>query len=138
MLEIPYDRSLLSKGLGPNAPKPIRNEQSLENNGIIVLKQSTVTNIDYANKSVAIEGKDPLSYDKLLIASGAKNRVPPITGLNNTKFYSLRNKQDYLNIHEAVTNAPNKNVTIIGGGFIGMEIASAIKLAHKDANITVL
>lgn len=91
-LDVPYDRSLLSKGLGPNAPKPIRNEQSLENNGIIVLKQSTVTNIDYANKSVAIEGKDSLSYDKLLIASGAKNRVPPISGLSNTKFYSLRNK----------------------------------------------
>lgn len=98
-LDIPYDRSLLSKGLGPNAPKPIRNEQSLENNGIIVLKQSTVTNIDYAKKSVAIEGKDALSYDKLLIASGVKNRVPPISGLTNTKFYSLRNKQDYLNIH---------------------------------------
>lgn len=103
-----------------------------------MLKQSTVTNIDYANKSVAIEGKDSLSYDKLLIASGVRNRVPPISGLSNTKFYSLRSKQDYLNIHQAVVNAPNKNVTIIGGGFIGMEVASAIKLAYKDANVTVL
>jgi len=31
-----------------------------------------------------------------------------------------------------------KNITIIGGGFIGMEIASAIKLSIKDANITIL
>jgi NADPH-dependent 2,4-dienoyl-CoA reductase/sulfur reductase-like enzyme len=50
----------------------------------------------------------------------------------------LRNKQDYLNIYEALSKAPNKNVTIIGGGFIGMELASAIKLAYKDANVTVL
>jgi NADPH-dependent 2,4-dienoyl-CoA reductase/sulfur reductase-like enzyme len=110
----------------------------LENNGIIVLRESTVTGIDYAKKSVSIEGKDALSYDKLLIASGVRNRIPNIQGLSSVKYYSLRNKQDYLNIYEALSKAPNKNVTIIGGGFIGMELASAIKLAYKDANVTVL
>lgn len=54
------------------------------------------------------------------------------------KYYSLRSKQDLLNINEALKASPSKNVTIIGGGFIGMELASSIKLAHKDANITIL
>jgi NADPH-dependent 2,4-dienoyl-CoA reductase/sulfur reductase-like enzyme len=82
----------LSKGISANAPKPIRSEESLENNGIIVLRESNVTGIDYVNKNVSIEGKDPLSYDKLLIASGAKNRAPNIEGLSSVKYYSLRNK----------------------------------------------
>lgn len=53
-------------------------------------------------------------------------------------FYTLRNKQDYTKINEALRAPGVKNVTIIGGGFIGMETASAIKLAFKDANVTVL
>ena len=40
-----------------NAPKSIRSEESFDNNGIIVLKESTVTSIDYNNKSVSIDGK---------------------------------------------------------------------------------
>lgn len=53
-LELPYDRSLLSKGMSGQAPGPIRNEESLENNGIYVLKGSNVTGIDYNNKNVSI------------------------------------------------------------------------------------
>lgn len=137
-LELPYDRSLLSKGMSGQAPGPIRNEESLENNGIYVLKGSNVTGIDYNSKNVSIEGQESLSYDKLLIATGVSNRIPPIQGLNTVPFFTLRNKKDYNNIKEALSAPGVKNVTIIGGGFIGMETASAIKLAFKDANVTVL
>lgn len=61
-----------------------------------------------------------MPYDKLLIASGAKNRVPQIKGLNQVSFYSLRNKKDYSDINIAIRAPGVKNVTIIGGGFIGM------------------
>lgn len=57
--------------------------------------ESTVTGIDYENKKVNIDSKESLAYDKLLIASGCVNRFPPIKGLNETKFNSLRNIQDY-------------------------------------------
>ena len=97
-----------------------------------------MTGIDYNNKNVSIEGKDSLSYDKLLIATGVSNRIPPIEGLNTVPFFTLRNKQDYNKINEALRAPGVKNVTIIGGGFIGMETPSAIKLAFKDANVTVL
>ena len=55
-----------------------------------------------------------------MIASGGKNRVPQIKGLNQVNFYSLRNKKDYFNINTAIREPGVKNVTIIGGGFIGM------------------
>ena len=53
-------------------------------------------------------------------------------------YHSLRNKQDYLEINKALREPGVKNVTIIGGGFIGMEIASSIRLGLKDLNVTVL
>lgn len=137
--DLPYDRTLLSKYLDASKPPgAIRNEQSLENNGIIVVKESTVTGINYEGKHVQIEGKEPLSYDKLLIASGMRNKIPPIQGLNSVSYYSLRNKKDYAGINEALRAPGVKNVTIIGGGFIGMEIASSIRLGLKDLNVTVL
>lgn len=67
-----------------------------------------------------------------------RNRVPPIKGLPNVNFYSLRNKKDYTAVNEALRAEGVKNVTIIGGGFIGMEIASSIKLGLKDLNVTVV
>jgi NADPH-dependent 2,4-dienoyl-CoA reductase/sulfur reductase-like enzyme len=80
-----------------------------------------------------------LAYDKLLIASGCVNRFPPIPGLNETKFNSLRNIRDYEEINKSIRQDGVKNVTIIGGGFIGMEVASAIKLTLKDqVNVSVI
>lgn len=55
------------------------------------------------------------------------------------KFFGLRGVDDYKSINEAVREQGVKNITIIGGGFIGMELASALKLALKDqVNITIL
>lgn len=67
-----------------------------------------------------------------------RNKIPPIEGLNSVSYYSLRNKKDYASINEALRAPGVKNVTIIGGGFIGMEIASSIRLGLKDLNVTVL
>jgi len=73
-----------------------------------------------------------------LIASGVRNKVPPIPGINKVNYHQLRSKADFNNITQALKNPGVKNVTIIGGGFIGMEIASAVKLAFKDYNVTVI
>lgn len=61
-----------------------------------------------------------MNYDKLLIASGVKNRIPKIQGLNNVQYHQLRTMNDYNNINIALKAPGVKNVTIIGGGFIGM------------------
>lgn len=92
-----------------------------------------MTGIDYSTKTVKIQSKSPLSYDKLLIATGSINRFPNIPGLNETKFNDLRNIKDYEQINDAIRGEGVKNITIIGAGFIGMEVASAIKLTLKDA-----
>ena len=54
------------------------------------------------------------------------------------QYHTLRNKQDFLNITEALKAPGVKNVTIIGGGFIEIEIASVVRTTLKDLNVTVL
>ena len=74
-----------------------------------------------------------------MIATGSANRVPPIKGLDQVKYFGLRGVDDYKKINEAIREKGAKNITIIGAGFIGMELASAIKMALKDqVNITIL
>lgn len=74
-----------------------------------------------------------------MIATGSNNRYAPIKGLDQVNFYGLRSVQDYKQINQAVRENGAKNITIIGGGFIGMELASALKMALKDqVNITIL
>ena len=67
-----------------------------------------------------------------------RNRIPPIKGLNQVSYHTLRNKKDYTAIDQALREPGVKNVTIIGAGFIGMEIASSIRAGIKDLNVTVL
>lgn len=67
------------------------------------------------------------------------NRYPPISGLKDVNFFGLRNLADYEKITQEIRKDGVKNITIIGGGFIGMETASAIKAALKDqVNVTVI
>lgn len=123
---------------GVKKPQPIRSESYYQENGIVFLGETTVTGIDYDKKNVNIQGQGHVSYDKLLIASGCVNRFPPIPGLDKTNYSSLRSLKDYEQINQAVRDGV-KNVTIIGGGFIGMELASAIKAALKEnINVTIL
>lgn len=59
--------------------------------------------------------------------------------MNNVEYSGLRNVHDYEAINGALRQEGVKNVTIIGAGFIGMEVASAIKLQFKEnINVTVV
>lgn len=68
----------------------------------------------------------------MLLATGCVNKFPPIKGLDQVDFLSLRGVDDYKKINQAIRENGAKNITIIGGGFIGMELASAIKMAMKE------
>ena len=70
------------------------------------MTESNVTSIDYSGKKVNYSNKsnstNELNFDKLLIATGCANRYPPIKGLDQTKFYSLRTINDYESLNKAV------------------------------------
>ncbi|QOL24907.1 FAD-dependent oxidoreductase [Thalassotalea sp. LPB0316] len=65
------------------------------------------------------------SYDKLILSPGASPVVPPIPGIDNPLTYSLRNIPDMDKIIEVIGDNNIKHATVIGGGFIGLEMMEA-------------
>ena len=82
-----------------------------------------VTNIDRKAKTVIINGTDTLPYDKLVLAPGASPFIPQIEGINNPKVFTVRMLQDAERIKSHLKNINAKNAVVIGGGFIGIEMA---------------
>lgn len=65
------------------------------------------------------------AYDNLVLSPGAAPMRPPIPGIDNKNVLSLRNLQDMDKIMERIEG--KKNVAVIGGGFIGLEVAEALR-----------
>ena len=97
-----------------------------------------VTSIDPAAKTVKVKDwlkneEYELSYDKLILSPGASPVVPPIPGIERA--LTLRTVEDVEKIANRV-NAKPKSAVVIGGGFIGVEIAE--NLVHKGIPTTVV
>lgn len=96
--------------------------------------------IDKENKIVTIKnlktGETYLeSYDKLILSPGAKPFVPPIEGATNSKVFTLRNIPDTIKIKEYVEEEFPENAVVIGGGFIGIEMAENLKQAGLEVTL---
>ena len=88
----------------------------------------SVTVLDKASKEVYV-----LSYDKLVLSTGATPIIPPIQGVERA--FTLRTIEDVEAIVNRVEKAPNSAV-VIGGGFIGLEIAE--NFAHRGIKTTIV
>ena len=77
------------------------------------------------------------TYDKLILSPGAKAIIPPIKGLQEaTNLFTLRNVPDTDRIKAHVTEQKPKRAVVIGGGFIGLEMAE--NLVHAGVEVTVV
>ena len=76
------------------------------------------------------------SYDKLLLYPGAEPIKPPFEGINSDKIYTLRNIPDMDKIVEKTKNA--QNFVVVGGGFIGLEVAENLIEAGKSVKLVEL
>lgn len=97
-----------------------------------------VIEIEAAKKVVTIQNQTETyqeSYDFLILSPGAKPFVPPISGIEEAKnTFTLRNVPDLDKIMQALT--PNvKKATVIGAGFIGLEMAENLKKTGLDVTI---
>lgn len=93
----------------------------------------------------AVEVKDlskgeikTFSYDKLVIATGASPFVPPIEGRDLEGVFSVRTVSDALAIRELVDKGEIKKAVIVGGGFIGLEVAENLHDRKVDVSIVEL
>lgn len=75
-------------------------------------------------------------YDKLLLSPGAKPTRPNMSGIDNGKIFTLRTVEDTLKIHRFVREQRPKSAAVIGGGFIGVEMAE--NLSQLGMKVTVI
>jgi anthranilate 1,2-dioxygenase ferredoxin reductase subunit len=133
----PYDRPPLSKafltdGLAPTklALKP---ESFYAEQRITLRLGVAATRIERAEKRVVLADGADIAYDKLLIAAGCRARRLP-SALDAAPVHYLRSLADAERIRAALR--PEMSVVLIGGGFIGLEIAASARTL--GAHVTVL
>ncbi|CCV03830.1 phenylpropionate dioxygenase, ferredoxin reductase subunit [Mesorhizobium metallidurans STM 2683] len=133
---LPYERPPLSKeAMTGDAPaiKAIASDEILAERSIRHIHSVQAVAIDRATHSVRLSDGSTLPYDKLLLATGSLPRRLPMPGLGPRCVY-LRTFNDALAIR-AHLKAGNR-VAIIGGGFIGLELAAAAR--KLGASVTVI
>ena len=99
-----------------------------------------VTAIDRDNKTVSVVNKRTgesyqESYDKLILSMGAEPVVPPIDGIRNDRVFTLRNIPDTYKIKNFVEENHPMTAVVVGGGYIGVEMAENLYSAGLDVTI---
>jgi NADPH-dependent 2,4-dienoyl-CoA reductase/sulfur reductase-like enzyme len=112
----------------------------LEQQGIRLLLNQWANDINPRNKNVRIISGEKqvqeIAYDKLLIATGAESARPPITGLDKPGVFLLRWMTDGFAMQDFMATKNPQKAVIIGGGYIGLEMADA--LTHRGLEVTIL
>ncbi len=139
----PYNRPLLSKAFlaGKMEEKYLMlggSEWASKNNIELRLNQ-TVSEILPNERTIVMKDEsgnsEQQTADFLVVATGAEPKIPPFKGAELDGVYTLRTMNDAKDIKAA---SDNKHVVIVGTGFIGMEVASALIEAGKVASVTVI
>ena len=117
-----------------------RTVEEIEREGIRLLLNHTATMINPAKKMVEVTEtaglKQTLSYDRLVIATGAMPVRPEITGLDSPGVYLLHTMQDGFQVHHHIAETNPQTAVIIGAGYIGLELADAFR--HRNLQVTLL
>ncbi|QZN75480.1 FAD-dependent oxidoreductase [Paenibacillus sp. DR312] len=106
---------------------------------IEVRTRSEVMAIDPQKRTVRVQSEErghyEESYDELILSPGAKPMVPDIPGKDNPLIYTVRSIPDIDSIKEQINSSNNQSSIVIGGGFIGVEMAENLKEAGLDVTL---
>jgi len=112
-------------------------QQFKEMQDIDVKTEHRVTKIDPREKRIEVvdlarSENQWVSYDKLIIATGARSRRLNIPGSNAKNLFTLKDLQDGIRIRNYVDEKRPKRVAILGGGFIALEMCEAFRLRNME------
>lgn len=115
-------------------------EKFLSQYNIEVRVSNEVIAIDREKKEVSVKNlitgeAYQESYDKLILSPGARPIVPKIPGIENVNVFSVRNVVDIDKLNKFVKKIETKNISVIGGGFIGVEVAENLKEAGYNVTL---
>ncbi|WP_439397912.1 NAD(P)/FAD-dependent oxidoreductase [Bradyrhizobium sp. PMVTL-01] len=133
----PYERPPLSKsvltqeecfsGVAALAPG------WLDQNGILFRSGVRVQAIDRNAQRVTLAGGDHFRYDYLLLATGAKARLPQLPGVGSKGVIALRSLDQSAVLRERLV--PARRLVVIGGGLIGLEVAASARARGVDTTV---
>lgn len=135
--ELPYHKPPLSKAFlkDQNAePQPLRGENFYTGNAITLAFGERVTRIDLAARRLERASGAPIQFDRLILATGSIPRRLAVPGAELGGILTLRNLADARAIRSRAAMA--SDVAVVGGGFIGLEIA--MTMASQGRRVAVL
>lgn len=115
-------------------------ESMMEKFNLDVRINNEVLEVDAKNNAVSIRNKNGDTYteiyDYLVLSPGAKPMIPPIEGIESKRIMTLKNIPDTDRIKKKVDSKAIKTAVVIGGGFIGIEMAENLK--EKGIDVTLV
>ncbi|MTI67695.1 MAG: NAD(P)/FAD-dependent oxidoreductase [Firmicutes bacterium] len=111
----------------------VKKEDWYKEKNIDLILGSIVEKIDTDNNNIKLDDGREIEYKKLLLANGSRPFIPPVAGKYKKGVLALRTIKDLKHIKNYFNNC--KNITVIGGGLLGLEAAWAIKKLGKDVNV---
>jgi len=137
---LPYHRPPLSKtyltgndGVDRNM---LKSPESYEKAAITLNLGVKINAINRTKKTILSDKGINHSYDKLVIAAGARPLIPSIPGIDlDSNIFTMRTALDANNIRIAYNKLNRKRIVVIGGGYIGLETAASLKKLGADVTI---
>jgi len=133
----PYHRPQLSKNYLKGETNPeqilIRPASVFEQKNISFRLGTRVVEIDRAKRTVILADGSKLAYNKLILATGSLNRNPPIDGIDLPGVHVLRTAAESDALRLAAAGA--SRILILGGGFIGLEVAATLRSQGRSVTI---
>lgn len=116
-----------------------RTPQQMAESGIIILTQHEAKQVNFDKKEITLKDLTSqktslLPYDRLMIATGATPIIPPLKGVDSKNVYVITRLEEVKRLRTALPNY--QNIGIIGGGFIGIEVAE--QLAQLGKRVTLI
>jgi 3-phenylpropionate/trans-cinnamate dioxygenase ferredoxin reductase subunit len=134
--DIPYQRPPLSKAFLKD-PKhdllPLRPESFYIKNNVDLRLGAEAESIDRRHGVVRLKDGASIAFDRVVLATGSRPRVPQIPGIDLDGVLTLRHADDARRLRERMAAA--RDVVVVGGGFIGLEIAGTARLLGKTVTV---
>jgi NADPH-dependent 2,4-dienoyl-CoA reductase/sulfur reductase-like enzyme/nitrite reductase/ring-hydroxylating ferredoxin subunit len=133
----PVDRPNLSKdylaGTAPEEWIPLRTRKFYNKINVDLIHDQTAVELNPTRKTVVLESGRILSYDALLLATGAEPMRLPIPGSTLPHVFTLRTLADARGIIEAARTA--RHAVVVGSSFIGLEVAASLRARNLEVDV---
>ncbi len=136
----PYERPALSKelldGSADQSSLALHSDYWYAEHNIGLLLNTRALSVDRTTSHILLSDGEKLSYDRLVFATGARPRILPSLPIGARDVFYLRNIEDSLNLRSKLTEG--SRVVVVGGGLIGLEIASMARTAMCSVTVIEL